>query len=50
MEIDEAKKILNEHAQKRINEINNLEMGVARFYYDEKRSLEKLLEILEYTI
>ena len=50
MEITEAKKVLMDYASNRIREIDEMEMLVAKFYYQEKKSMEKLIDILEFSI
>jgi len=50
MKIDEAKKTLKEYAHKRIIKINKMHCNVKRFYYEEKKSMETLIDILEFSV
>ncbi len=50
MDIKEAKKVLTEYANNRLNEINNMDFRVASYYFSERKSMERLIEILEFSI
>lgn len=47
-ELENAIKIVTAYAKKKIEEINNMEHLVAGYYFEERKTMRKLLDILEW--